>query len=84
MGMTRSSCVPFEVCGALVEEAIREALSGRFFKGTVEETLAVARGKVEQLRADLDEAAEDRGCTPHGHPGVSTGSSACGDQRKGG
>lgn len=67
MAMTTSRCVPFEVCGALVEEAIREALSARFFKGTVEEVLAVARGKVEQLRVDLVEA-DDGTRSPHNCP----------------
>lgn len=64
-----------------MEEAIREALSGRFFKGTVEETLAVARGKVEQLRADLDEV-DDGIRAPGGHQAADT--SACGAHQKGG
>ncbi|MWA02712.1 hypothetical protein F8568_020495 [Actinomadura sp. LD22] len=45
MALKPGGCVPFEVCAALVEEAIREALTGRFFKGTVEEALAVARAR---------------------------------------
>ncbi|MFF5264475.1 hypothetical protein ACFY4C_36590 [Actinomadura viridis] len=74
--------MPFEVCGALVEEAIREALSGRFFKGTVEETLAVARGKVGQLRADLIEAEKGaRGL--HGRLGALTDFPSRDDQWKG-
>lgn len=81
--MKPGGCVPFEVCGALVEEAIREALTGRFFKGTVEATLAVARGKVEQLRVDLAEAEDG---TPSPLPCSSAGADRlpCGDQWKGG
>lgn len=75
MAVKPGGLVPFEVCEALVEEAIREALSGRFFKGTVEETVAVARGKVEQLRADLADAED-------GDPRLADCCS-CADQRKG-
>lgn len=76
MAVKPGGCVPLEVCGALVEEAIREALTGRFFRGTVEETLAVARGKVEQLRTDLAEAEDGTRSLP--------ACSSCADQRKGG
>jgi hypothetical protein len=83
MAVRSDGCVPFEVCGALVEEAIREALTERFFKGTVEETLAVARGKVAQLRADLAEA-EDETRSFHTCPNAGADRFSCGDQRKGG
>lgn len=83
MALKPRGYVPFEVCGALVEEAIRESLTGRFFKGTVEETLAAARGKVEQLRADLAEA-EDETRRLHTCPSAGTDRTACGDQRMGG
>lgn len=82
MAVKPGECVPFEVCGALVEEAIRDALTGRFFKGTVEETLAVARGKVEQLRADLAEA-EDGAGSLHTCPSARA-DRPHGDRRKGG
>ncbi|HEU5024106.1 MAG TPA: hypothetical protein VFV01_04220 [Spirillospora sp.] len=83
MAVKPGGCVPFEVCRALVEEVIREALAGRFFNGTVEATLAVARGKVEQLRVDLAEA-EDGTPSPHPCSSAGAGHRPCRDQRKGG
>ncbi|GAA2618656.1 hypothetical protein SMC26_40225 [Actinomadura fulvescens] len=67
--MSRSDTwVPAETCAALVREAIRETLTGRFFKGTVEETLRAAQRKVDGLLDDLDQAERD----PRAHYGPVT------------
>ena len=57
--------VPIDVCGGLVEEAIKGVLAGRFLKGTVEDVLETARRKVADLAAELDAVEND----PRGHDG---------------
>ncbi|GLZ07285.1 hypothetical protein Acsp03_47510 [Actinomadura sp. NBRC 104412] len=47
--------VSLDLCGGLVEEAIRETLDGRFFKSTVEEIQHTARRKVEELWTELEQ-----------------------------
>ncbi|TMQ92024.1 hypothetical protein ETD83_28280 [Actinomadura soli] len=54
--------LPVDVCGALVEEAIRESLKGRFFKGTVEMTVIGVRRRFAELLDELDQ-------TDAGHDG---------------
>lgn len=51
--------VPAEVCAALVEEAVRESLSDRFFKGTVDDAVTAARSKAAALLEDLEGAETD-------------------------
>ncbi|GAA1546477.1 hypothetical protein GCM10009678_31370 [Actinomadura kijaniata] len=48
--------VPLDVCSGIVEQTIRETLDGRFFRGTVEEVLYLARRKVEELWNELEQA----------------------------
>ncbi|WP_067826973.1 hypothetical protein [Actinomadura kijaniata] len=50
-----------ETCAALVEEAIREALTGRFFKVTVKDAVRVGQRKAEELLVDYDRADDEPG-----------------------
>ncbi|MEU9867388.1 hypothetical protein AB0C87_06020 [Actinomadura sp. NPDC048021] len=50
-----SRSVPLDLCGGLVEEAIRGTLNSRFFKGTVEEIQHTSRRKVEELWTKLEQ-----------------------------